>query len=113
MAIPTKSCGRKFIHTQHVWQEPVLSVEFTSWPDFFCRGVETGPTEQEFLRGTHTQTSIEETSIEETADDAARRFALQLEQIKAIVYDKHKHINLGGTLLVPFDDLDMILNPED
>lgn len=85
MAKPVKPCGRKFIHEPHFWNEPVLNVDYASWPKFQCQGVRTGQTEQEFLRGLRANVEAMPIKVtEETTDDAARRFAFKLDRISKI-----------------------------
>lgn len=113
MAIRIKSCGRKFTHEPHIWSEPVLHVDYSNWPKFQCQGVQNGPTEQEFLLGLHAQIQaapIEDT--EETPSDAARRFALKLDQISKMEPKLAAGMD-PKELVIKLSDLNAILYPED
>lgn len=46
-------CGRPFVHESHEWEKATFGVDPDNWETRLCAGITEGPTEQEFIRGTH------------------------------------------------------------
>jgi hypothetical protein len=104
MAIARRFCGRRFRHPEHNWKEPSISAGYESWPEFSCHGITEGPTEQEYLRGARPSAPIE---IEESWDDAMRRYAGRIERIKKFINDT------DGEDLIRADELRKILEEDE
>jgi hypothetical protein len=97
----------------HDWKEPSLSVGYDFWPEFHCHGITEGPTEQQYLQGARPAMAV---NTEESADDAMRRYAGQIERLKNFINDKTNHIDAdkwGETPAIRVEDIRKILEEEE
>lgn len=101
MTLPVKSCGRKWIHTSHKWEQPAIGVDWDNLPKFHCDGISEGITEHEFLAGLprseRVVVSAEEASGEITLEEANNQFARKFNNLRIFLddpdnYTKHPNI---------------------